>query len=225
MKRFGRARGLVFLLCLMVGAISEYAEGASHEAFQFEFDGRTVKEGVPEPWTLKVKGGDAQVRVMSEGDRKVLHVICSDASFSLQRETQIDTSQFPKLQWSWMALQLPPKGDLRKGSTNDQALQLLLAFENKKIISYVWDSNAPEGTISDESVPWPISLKIKVVVVKSGKTDTGSWVQLERNVHDDYLKLFGEAPGLLKGVRVQTNCQHTDGSAEGFFGNIYFRPK
>lgn len=215
---------MLALLTLMAFAGATRAEGVGRELFQFEFDGETVKEGIPEPWTLKVKNGDASVRIVSEGGRKVLHLVCNDSSFSLQCETEVDVRKFPHLQWSWMVLKLPPEGDLRKGKTNDQALQLLLAFEKKKIISYVWDSNAPEGTISDESVGWPVNLKIKVVVVRSGKADMGNWVGLERNVYDDYVRLFGEEPGLLKGVRVQTNCQHTGAVAEGFFGEIHLQP-
>lgn len=224
MKHYVHFMMLVSLLCLMVTARTACAEGEGREAFQFEFSGRTVSEGVPEPWTLKVKNGDAKVRVIAEEGRKILHVVCSDASFSLQRETEVDVRQFPHLSWSWMAVKIPPDGDLRKGKTNDQALQLLLAFDGKKIISYVWDSNAPEGTVTDESVPWPVSLKIKVVVVKSGKVETGKWVGLERNVYEDYEKLFGEKPGLLKGVRVQSNCQHTGATAEGYFGEIQLLP-
>ena len=101
--------------------------------------------------------------------------------------------------------------------TNDQGLQFFVAFEGKKILSYVWDTNAPEGTITEESVPWPVSLTIKVIVVKSGISDTGKWLTVRRNVYDDYRKFFNEEPLRVEGIRVQMNTQHTGGSAEGVF--------
>ena len=56
-------------------------------------------------------------------------------------------------------------GDVRKRGYDDQALQLLIAFENKKVLSYIWDSNAPEGVSVDESIGWPINIGIRVIVV------------------------------------------------------------
>ena len=47
-----------------------------------------------------------------------------------------------------------------------RALQLLVAFEGRKILSYIWDSNAPEGTVADESIAWPVSLKVKVLTLE-----------------------------------------------------------
>ncbi len=105
---------------------------------------------------------------------------------------------------------------------NDQGMQVLLAFEDRKVISYIWDSSAPVGTVTDESIGWPFSLAIKTVVVESGKADINKWVVQRRNIHEDYEKLFHGKPSRLVGLRLQADTQYTKDTSEGFVKHIIF---
>jgi hypothetical protein len=178
------------------------------------------EEGVPAPWELKVKSGKAGMDIVEDMQTKVLHLSCQDASFAMEQATNVEVQLAPVLTWRWKAVRLPPRGDVRAHKTDDQALQLLLAFEGKNVLSYVWGTQAPVGTVVDGSMGWPISVTLKVLVVQSGEADVGRWVTMTRNVLDDYRRLFQEEPGRLKGIRVQSNCQHTDAEAEGYMGPI-----
>lgn len=131
--------------------------------------------------------------------------------------------KYPVISWKWKVLQLPQGGDVRLKSKNDQAAQILILFEGRKSISYVWDTGAPEGTIIDESIGWPINIKIKVLVVKSGQKDINKWVTLERNIVQDYRNLYKEEPSFIKGIRIQINTQYTGTVAETIFGKIIFK--
>jgi len=222
MKRYLRIRfaGIIFS-AMAVTFFAEFSL-AHAQAIVFGFDGKIGGDGIAAPWELKEKSGDANVKIASDAGEKIVQLKCDDASFSLGREIKVNPKTYPYIVWQWKALKLPPKGDLRKGKTNDQALQLLVAFEGEKVLSYVWDSNAPEGSMSDESVAWPVSLKIKVIAVKSGAADAGKWFTMTRNVYEDYKKFFKEEPPPVKGIRVQTNCQHTESAGAGHFGKIVF---
>jgi hypothetical protein len=90
------------------------------------------------------------------------------------------------------------------------------------VISYIWDSSAPEGTVTDESMGWPFAFAIKVMVVKSGEADVNRWVIERRNIYEDYEKLFHEKPSRINGVRLQANTQYTKDTSEGFIGPIVF---
>jgi hypothetical protein len=59
----------------------------------------------------------------------------------------VDPAQMPYLTWSWKVAQLPGGGDFRKASTDDQAAQLLVAFTDRRVISYIWDTRAPKGAM------------------------------------------------------------------------------
>ena len=67
-------------------------------------------------------------------------------------------------------------------------------------------------------------MKIKVVVVRSGPSQTGKWITETRNVYQDYRKLYGgdKAPE-VSGLRIQINSQHTKTSAESCFADLMFK--
>ncbi len=202
----------------------KHIEAAPAGAMVFDFTGPLNAQGVPTPWKLKVKSGDAQVAMAEERQRNVLHLPCKDASFAVERATKIDVRHAPVLTWTWKAVQLPPRGDVRTSDANDQVLQLLLGFDGKKVLSYIWDTQAPVGTVADESIGWPVSLTLKVLVVQSGYAAVGTWVSMTRNVLEDYRQLFGAEPPLLEGIRVQSNCQNSASTAEGYMGPIHLSP-
>ncbi len=213
------AAGALFVLSSYYPAFAKLAETSS---MIINFNGPADKNNIPKPWHLKLQKGRADIGIIPDDHENILHIQCRDSSFAIERDFPIVPDDFPYLTWTWKAVQLPPSGDLRKRGHNDQALQLLVAFENRKIISYVWDSNAPEGTISDESLGWPINLAIKVIVVKSGTADTGKWVMQSRHAYDDYKNLFHEEPPRIKGIRIQANTQYTKESSEGYIRSIVF---
>ncbi len=186
------------------------------------FEGAPGKNGVPGAWRLSTRSGRADAAAVQESGGQILHMKCVESSFSLEREFMITTDDFHYMSWTWKAVSLPLSGDVRRRERNDQALQLLVAFENGKILSYVWDSNAPEGTFVDESIGWPVNLAIRVIVVKSGAADTGRWITHTRNIYEDYRRFFNEPPPRVKGVRIQSNTQYTRDTAEGFVRNIIF---
>ena len=173
-------------------------------------------------WTVRVREGKAGATVISDGERKVLHLKCLNSSFAIERSLTVSPREYPIVSWEWKAVKLPTSGDLRDKSRNDQAIQIMFVFEGNRVISYVWDSNAPEGTISDESIGWPVNLRVKVLVVKSGHGGIDSWLTARRNIYEDYKVFFHEEPLRLVGLRVQMNTQYTKDSADGFVGRIAF---
>ena len=187
------------------------------------FDGPARDNDLPQqPWTIRIRTGKAGATVTSDGERRVLHLKCLKSSFAVERSLSVIPSEYPLVSWEWKAVKLPASGDLREKSRNDQAMQMMFVFEGNRVISYVWDSNAPEGTISDESIGWPFNLQVKVLVVKSGHGGIDSWLTTTRNIYEDYRAFFQEEPRRLVGLRVQTNTQYTKDSAEGFVGKIAF---
>ncbi|MDP2279956.1 MAG: DUF3047 domain-containing protein [Nitrospirota bacterium] len=217
------AVGIIF--SVLAGVLFVKLSLAGIQSIVFGFDGKINSDGIASPWKLKEKYGAANVKIVSDSGEKVVQLKSDNASFSIGREVNVDIKNYPYLAWRWKASKLPPHGDVRSGKTNDQALQLLVAFEGRKILSYIWDSNAPEGTVTDESIAWPVSLKVKVLTLKSGTSDAGKWLTVTRNVYDDYRKLFNEDPPHVKGIRIQTNSQHTESIGEGYVGKIVFSKK
>ncbi|MGD2127511.1 MAG: DUF3047 domain-containing protein [Desulfobacteraceae bacterium] len=179
------------------------------------------EDGVPLGWDLKERSGRADFSVVKEGNFHALCLRSEDTSFSLQKPVNVNTRHYPLLSWKWKVTKLPEGGDFRETKTDDQAAQLFLAFSNRKVIVYIWDTTAPQGSTDDAWAP-PF-MTIKAIVVRSGDAHTGKWITETRNAHEDYRELFGHEPPRVAGVRIQINSQHTETSGESFFADMVFK--
>jgi hypothetical protein len=171
---------------------------------------------------MKVVHGTPEADVVAEGLLHPLRLKSRSSSYSLERGVDVDTSQFPYLTWNWKVTDLPRGGDLRSNSTDDQAAQLIVAFSDRHILDYIWDSTAPKDTVQSAS-PVPF-VHVFAFVCRSGPADLNRWISETRNISDDFQRVFGHRPTQhVKGIRLQINSQHTGTSAESYFGDVAFR--
>lgn len=190
--------------------------------------------GVPEGWSLDKKTGTPLMKMEKEGNIFYLHLTSpGNSSFGLRKEARIDVKKFPILCWSWKVNKLPMGGDVRNPSTDDQALQVYVAFKeigfpavlNTPVIGYIWDSEAPKGW-SGRSQQLGGD-KLRYIVLRNRTDQTGKWYTERRNLYKDYKKLFddikgGEPQGLTTGLQIHINSQRTKSPADSLIGEIYF---
>jgi hypothetical protein len=113
---------------------------------------------VPDGWQVKVNRGRPEVSVAREAEGAVVRLKSAGSSFSLERGVDVDPAQMPWLHWRWKVTQLPRGGDFRSARTDDQAAQVLVAFSDRRVLTYIWDTTAPKGTMqSASSLPLDIS--------------------------------------------------------------------
>lgn len=95
------------------------------------------------------------------------------------------------LSWDWRALRLPEGA--REDSVNDVGGAVYVSFSKTDwlgrplSIKYTYSSTLPVGTVVSTG-------NVKVIVVSSGADGTGRWITIERDVIDDYRRLFGGQP-------------------------------
>lgn len=174
-------------------------------------------------WSLAVNKGPPDLRLVREGETDVLEMSSLRSSFGLQRRIDLDLGRCHVMSWRWRADVLPEGGDFRSARTNDQAAQVYVAFSPTRAIGYLWDSSAPEGEVGDlPSVP-PF-MKVRVIVLRSGARDRGTWELERRDLRADYERLFGEAmPAVSRlGLRLWVNSQHTASGAACAFADLQF---
>lgn len=216
-KRFATCCALLFVLC--ASSIAWADDRVVVADFALGADAR----GVPDAWQLAEKCGQAYLSIAKMDGLNALVLSSADTSFSIQRRVKVDLEQYPILTWKWKVNKLPAGGDFRNGKTDDQAAQLFVALSRTKAIVYLWESTAPEGLIAEAVAP-PL-VTIKVVVVRSGSSQTGRWISETRNVYQDYRKLYGDGDKtpVVSGIRIQINSQHTKTSAESCFADLVFK--
>jgi hypothetical protein len=176
---------------------------------------------VPANWQIKVNHGKPQVSGCTDDAGGCIHLKSVKASFALERGVDVDPRQMPWLTWRWKVAQIPSGGDFRRSSTDDQAAQVLVAFSDRRILSYIWDSTAPKGTAQNASAI-PL-VHIYAVVCESGAAEANRWIHEAHDVVADYERAYGRPAPRVKGLRIQINSQHTGTIAESFFGEVAFR--
>jgi hypothetical protein len=175
----------------------------------------------PMDWQVKVTHGRPEFDVCQDNAGPCLHLKSVSSSFGLERKVDVVPSQMPYLTWRWKVTQLPAGGDFRHSTTDDQAAQILVAFDDNRVLTYVWDTTAPKGTAENaSSIPF---LHIFAVVCESGPAAVNRWLTENRNVAADYEHAFGRPAARVKGLRLQINSQHTGTTAESYFGEVAFR--
>jgi hypothetical protein len=127
---------------------------------------------LPEGWQVKINSGAPEIATVQEGRDKYLDLKSHNSSYGLEHEVDVDPREAPYLTWKWKAKQLPAGGDFRRSKTDDQAAQVLVAFSDRRVLSYIWDTSAPQGAMeSAGSIPL---IHIYVVVCRSGSRDLNS---------------------------------------------------
>jgi hypothetical protein len=176
---------------------------------------------LPAEWQIKVKDGRPDISNCTLPEAPCLRLKSVKASFALERKVNVNPAEMPYLSWNWKVAQLPAGGDFRRSSTDDQAAQVLVAFEDNRILSYIWDSTAPKGLLQSASAI-PL-VHIFAIVCQSGAAEANRWVRETHNVAADYERAYKRTAPTVKGVRIQINSQHTGTIAESYFGEVAFR--
>jgi hypothetical protein len=176
---------------------------------------------VPAGWQIKANHGRPEISPCNCDDTACVHLKSVNSSFALQRGVDIDSAERPYLTWRWKVSRLPAGGDFRRAATDDQAAQVLVAFADRRLLTYIWDTTAPKGTMeSASSIPL---LRVFAVVCQSGTAGLNRWIDESRNVAVDYERAYGKPAPHVKGIRLQINSQHTGSTAESYFGEVAFR--
>ena len=140
--------------------------------------------------------------------------------------------EYPFLNWKWKVTKLPKGGDVRKADTDDQAMQIYVAFTatgwpkklNTPVIGYIWGNEAPKGLMVTSSQP--LSGKVRYVVLRNKSDELNEWYTEKRNVSEDYKKLFSDIKGGklrdIEGISFYINSQHTKSEGESYIYDVYF---
>lgn len=199
-----------------------------------KFQSEDMTGGAPAGWALEKKVGTPSVKMGKDGEMYYLRLQSQgNSSFGLRTSVRVDVKAFPIISWRWKVNKMPAGGDVRKPASDDQALQVYVAFKetgfpallNTPVIGYIWDNEAPKGWRGRSSQVG--GDKMRYIVLRNKTDKTGQWYTERRNVYEDYKMLFsdingGEPLGVTTGMQIHINTQRTKSPAEGLIGDIYF---
>ena len=106
------------------------------------------------------------------------------------RRRAVDVALQPgvRLDWRWRVDRLP--ADLREDSLpSHDYLSIAVEFDEGQDLTYYWSAALPVGTVYRCPLPtWRD--KETQVVVRSGATDLGRWLDESRDLHEDYHRII-----------------------------------
>jgi hypothetical protein len=215
----GLLRRLRFLGCLSVVAL---VGAAFSQPAVIVFNPESWgKDRTSPDWHIKVNHGHPDIDSCADGSEPCVRFKSVDSSFAIERGMDVNPTQTPFLTWRWKVTELPAGGDFRHAATDDQAAQVLVLFADHRVLSYIWDSTAPQGSMDGSGAYWLVH--VFAIVCESGPAQMGKWLTESRNVAADFKQAFGKPAPAIKGIRLQINSQHTGSAAESYFGEVAFR--
>ena len=194
------------------------------------------------PLTFKKIPKWTTYELVKDGERVVVKATSDASASGLTKEVKIDPKDFPIVRWQWRVENLVQKSNATRKDGDDYPARLYITFEydpdkvsfGKKLkfkagqalfgdipigaINYVWETNAPVGVILDNAY----TDFVKMVVVESGPSKIGLWVDESRNLYEDYKKAFGEEPPMINGVAIMSDTDNTKEQATAYYGDIVF---
>jgi hypothetical protein len=202
---------------------------------------------VDEPWEpYFIQRGNAPTayRVVEVDGAKALEAVADEGGSALLRKIRIEPQTHPVVEWRWRVprpengapvgvvssksamtrLSIAFHGDPEKLDVVDRAhLRLAKALTPNGLpyatLVYVWLRDVPVGSV----VVSPYSDRVRLVVAESGERRIGRWIDLRRNVLEDYRRAFGEEPGDIVAVGVMTDPGDDGSRRRAYYGDITFR--
>jgi hypothetical protein len=237
------AAGLaLFLLVFPVRLHPQSSQGIEVGMFSIEKPGDHLPAGW-KPLTFEKIEKHTLYRLVKDNDTIVLKAVSQASASGLIREMIVDLKEYPILQWRWKVENILKRGDVHRKEGDDYPARIYVVFEYdpRKLslfervqyqaakllygqyppqggINYLWESRAPVGTI----VPNPFTGRVKMIVVESGGEKLNRWISEERDVYEDYKRIFGGEPPLISGVAIMTDTDNTEESATAYYGDIRF---
>jgi hypothetical protein len=199
----------------------------------------------PPAWQHMSFVGKAPTRFRYErkDGRHAVNATSESSASMLRRQVRIEPDALRQLRFSWKVPALISSADMAQRDADDSPVRIVLAFEGDRsrfsprnamlselsrtltgeelpyaTLMYVWCNQRTPGSV----ITNPRTDRIRKLVVESGPTRLGEWLEYERDVRADFERAFGEPPGALVGVALMSDSDNTRESAVAWYGPLHF---
>ena len=177
-------------------------------------------------WEKKIFKSEVSYEIEKNEALSYVRAISDSSASAMYYKIKVDSkTRRPVISWKWRVDKFPGKiatENISAESEDDFAARVYVIFMakfilNSKVLEYIWTETIPAGSAGNS----PYSKNIKLIVLRTGKAKEGEWYQEERDILDDYNKVFGEAPEHdIGAIAFMTNTEHTATSADAMYDDI-----
>lgn len=212
------------LLSMAAGAVEAQSDATAIEGAEVvELLAALPEEGLGAWQHRRLARRPSRYRVVSEDGRSILRVDSYGGNSGIFRQLQLPADRVSAVAWRWrVAAPLHGNRREREKRGDDFAARVFVIFDAQegpwsgRALCYVWSANQPVGSV----YPSPYSDDVVMMVVESGSRRASSWVNIHRNVVQDYRAAFGTAPSLVTAVAIMVDTDNTAGRATAWFERL-----
>jgi hypothetical protein len=183
-----------------------------------------TEENALKEWEEKILKGRVEYRVEKDPAAAFVHAMSCKTASALFYKLKLDVrKKEPVVKWRWRVRTFPTKKhpeSLTTTEEDDFAARIYVIFPakfftNSKVVEYIWAESLPAG----ETGISPYTKNIRLMVLRSGPCE--EFVFEERDVIEDYVRLYGERPRLDVGaIAFMTDADTTGTSADAMYTDI-----
>jgi hypothetical protein len=177
---------------------------------------------------------ESDYTIENSGEKPCLRAGSSGSASGLILNKRINVYEYPSIKWRWKVSNVYKKGEHGKKEGDDYPIRIYILFEynpetatliekakyelGKKIygfyppkssIEYVW-ANTED---IPEIVPSPYNKSVRIFSIQKGKQNVGTWQEQERNILDDYRRVFNMDPPLFATIGIMNDSDNTGESS------------
>ena len=239
--RFTLVSGVaIALICASISA------DAMQQVLVAGFSRLQAGDPLPANWeqlTISSIRKHTQYKLVSLNGVTVLQADANDSMSGLAHKIDVDTQVTPWLHWRWKIERPNDQSNLhsKRGDDFPARIYVFFDFDLNRLpfferllvriaraiygerlplaaLCYVWAYNDPPGTTA-----WNAHTnRVRTIVASSGSDIAGHWVNVERNVSDDYREAFGEPVPRITGIAIASDSDDTGAHSMAWYGDIAF---
>lgn len=206
---------------LLVEDFEGFEAGAVPHTWKFLRDRelRPVTEEImneSESFRIVENEGRKFVRVHTRGEAiRIIHPTRDAFPWTLERH--------PRLRWDWRVLEAPENANESESGRNDTPAAVYVTFSINffgipRSIKYTYSSSLPIGSVVSFT-------GLRVLVVASGPDRFGEWLREERNLVEDYRRVYGgDPPNEPLSIALWSDSDSVGGTTRADFDDIVLLP-
>lgn len=184
-------------------------------------------------------------RIVADGPRTVLQAEANAGASLLYTRTDLPSVTYRTVRWCWRVGRTPDGADLRHRRGDDAAARVYIGFRYRPElvplvqrwqyllarnrygeyppyagVSYLWSSRTAQHTVLRN----PSLSRSVEYVIESGEDRAGQWIEEQRDVYRDFVRVFGFPPPRISHVAVMSDADDTKSESVAWYGDIELLP-
>lgn len=173
--------------------------------------------------------------------RSTMAVTAVSSASMLRKQVRVPPQELGQLRFSWKVPALMTGADMAVRDTDDAPVRIVLAFDGDRsrfssknamlsemarlvtgeempyaTLMYVWCPTRLAGSVIHN----PRTDRIRKLVVESGASRLGQWVDYAQDIRADFIRAYGEEPGALIAVGIMTDSDNTRSTTQAWYGPL-----